>query len=104
MGWIFVTTAAAMELIGVYGLSKYSLEKNIANWLLYFGGLAGSFLCLYLSFDYLLVSVAYTVFIGAGTAGAVLLNMLFFGESKHIFRILSVAIIIVGVTGLKYVS
>lgn len=104
MGWMFVALAAAMELVGVYGLSKYSLEKNVSNWLLYFGGLAGSFLCLYLSFDYLLVSVAYTVFIGAGTAGAVLLNMLFFGESKHIFRIISVAIIVVGVTGLKAVS
>lgn len=104
MGWMYIGFAAAIELVGVYGLSKYSKEKNIPNWLLYYGGLAGSFLFLYLSFQYLPVSIAYTVLIGIGTAGAVILNMLVFGESKNFFRIISLAIIIVGVTGLKAVS
>lgn len=104
MGWVYVGLAAVMELIGVYGLSKYSREKTITNWALYYGGLAGSFAFLYFSFNHLLVSVAYTVFIGIGTAGAVILNMIVFGESKHIFRIISVVIIVVGVMGLKAIS
>lgn len=104
MGWIYVGLAAAIELVGVYGLSKYSKQKNTLNLLLYYGGLAGSFFFLYMSFQYLLVSVAYTVIIGIGTAGAVILNMIVFGESKNIFRIISLAIIIVGVTGLKAIS
>lgn len=104
MGWVYVGLAAAAEMVGVYGLSKYSREKSFWNWFLYYGGLAGSFAFLYISFSYLLVSVAYTVFIGIGTAGAVILNMIFFGESKNIFRILSLVIIIVGVTGLKAIS
>lgn len=104
MGWIYVAFAAVTELVGVYGLSKFSRERTILNWLLYYGGLAGSFVFLYLSFQYLLVSVSYTVFIGIGTAGAVILNMILFGESRNIFRIISLAIIIVGVMGLKALS
>lgn len=104
MGWLFVGLAASAELVGVYGLSKFARERNFVNWLLYYGGLAGSFILLYFSFKYLLVSVSYTVFIGIGTAGAVILNMILFGESKHIFRIISLAIIIVGVMGLKALS
>ncbi|HLR71524.1 MAG TPA: SMR family transporter [Pseudogracilibacillus sp.] len=104
MGWIYVGFAAVTELVGVYGLSKFSRERTILNWLLYYGGLAGSFVFLYLSFQYLLVSVSYTVFIGIGTAGAVILNMILFGESRNIFRIISLAIIIVGVMGLKALS
>lgn len=104
MGWLFVALATVAELIGVYGLSLYSRERNLKHWAIYYGGLAGSFMLLYFSFDYLLVSVAYTVFTGFGTAGAVILNMVFFGESKNIYRILSLLAIIVGVTGLKAVS
>lgn len=104
MGWLFVLFATGAELVGVYGLSLYSAHKKLLHALLYYGGLALSFTFLYLSFNYLLVSVAYTVFIGFGTAGAVLLNMIFFGESKNTFRILSLLLIIVGVTGLKALS
>lgn len=104
MGWVYVGLAATAELVGVYGLSKLSRERNLVNWLLYYGGLALSFAFLYFSFQYLLVSVSYTVFMGIGTAGAVLLNMIVFGESKHIFRIISIAIIVVGVMGLKAIS
>lgn len=104
MGWLYVGLAAITELVGVYGLSKFSKERTFTNWLLYYGGLAGSFVLLYVSFQYLLVSVSYTVFIGIGTAGAVILNMVVFGESKNIFRIISLCIIIVGVMGLKALS
>ena len=50
------------------------------------------------------VSVAYAVWIGIGTAGAVLLNMFLFGESKSKARIISVFLIVCGVTGLKALS
>src|SRR5699024_790560 len=104
MGWVYVALASAMEMIGVYGLSKFSRERNVMNWFLYYGGLAGSFVFLYMSFQHLLVSVSYTVFIGIGTAGAVILNMILFGESRNIFRIISLGVIIVGVMGLKALS
>ncbi|WP_342428940.1 SMR family transporter [Paenibacillus sp. FSL L8-0158] len=104
MGWLFVFIAALFELIGVIGLKKFSLRKSFLNLLMFFGGFGGSFVFLYASFNYLQVSIAYAVWIGIGTSAAVLVNMIFFNESKSIERIISLMIIVVGVVGLKAVS
>lgn len=104
MGWIYVFLAAILELLGVIGLNGFSKQKSIKNFLLFFGGFGGSFATLYQAFNYLPVSVAYAVWIGIGTAAAVAVNMIFFGESKSRGRVLSLVVIIIGVVGLKAVS
>jgi paired small multidrug resistance pump len=104
MGWILVICAAASEIVGVVGLKLYSQKKTIKNGIIYLGGFGASFAFLYTSFNYLQLSIAYAVWIGIGTAGAVLLNMVLFGESKSKLRIASVALIVIGVTGLKALS
>jgi len=71
---------------------------------MYFGSFGVSFYFLYLAFSFLLVSVAYVVWIEIGTAGAVLINMVFFGESKSSGKIINVIFIVIVVIGLKYVS
>ena len=103
MGWFYVVLAAVNELIGVWGLNRFSKKKNIANALLYAGGLGLSFTFIYASFDYLPTSIAYATWTGVGTGGVVLMNMLFFGESKSVIRMVSLLAIIIGVTGLKVV-
>ncbi len=104
MGWLFVALAAIAELFGVFGLSLYSQKRNIVNGLFYYGGIFASFALLYLSFNFLQMSIAYTVFTGIGTAGAVILNIVLFNESKNYKRVLSLIAIIIGVVGLQYVS
>lgn len=104
MGWLYVFFAAVSEVVGTLGLTMYSKQKTIKSGVVYFGGFAASFVFLYISFQYLQVSIAYAVWIGIGTAGAVLLNMIFFGESKSTGRIASLLFIIIGVVGLKAVS
>lgn len=104
MGWLFVLLAAASEITGAAGLKLYSQQKTFLNWLLYIGGFSASFALLYASFHYLQLSIAYIVWIGIGTAGAVLINIFLFGESKNIGRILSVILIIIGVIGLQIFS
>ncbi|OFO51693.1 multidrug efflux SMR transporter [Nosocomiicoccus sp. HMSC059G07] len=104
MGWIYVFLAAILELVGVIGLNGFSKQKSIKNFLLFFGGFGGAFATLYQAFNYLPVSVAYAVWIGIGTAAAVAVNMIFYGESKSPGRVLSLVVIILGVVGLKAVS
>lgn len=104
MGWLFVFIAAISEIIGVMGLKKYSQNKTLLNATIYLGGFGVSFFFLYTSFQFLQVSIAYAVWIGAGTAGAVLINMFLFGESKSIARFISVGLIVLGVTGLQLLS
>ena len=104
MGWIYVIIAAALELTGVIGLNNFSKKKSVLNGLLFFGGFGGAFVFLYASFNHLQVSLAYAVWIGIGTAAAVIVNMVFYGESRNIGRIISLIVIIIGVVGLKAVS
>ncbi|AOV07095.1 DMT family transporter [Sporosarcina ureilytica] len=104
MGWLFVLLAAMSEVVGVIGLKMYSQKKTWRNGLIYGLGFAASFAFLYVAFKYLQVSIAYAVWIGIGTAGAVLINMVVFNESKSIGRIISVGLIIIGVVGLKALS
>ncbi|MBE1554215.1 DMT family transporter [Sporosarcina limicola] len=104
MGWLFVLLAAISEITGVVGLKKYSQQKTIGSGILFGGGFGAAFAFLYAAFNYLQVSVAYAVWIGVGTAGAVLINMIFFGESKSMGRIVSVLLIVIGVVGLKAIS
>lgn len=104
LGWILVILAAAFEFLGVIGLKKYSEQKTVFNGFIYLLGFGGAFALLYFSFEYLQVSIAYAVWIGIGTAGAVIINMIFFGESKSMGRIISVLLIVIGVVGLKFVS
>lgn len=104
MGWLLVLLAAISEIIGVVGLRFYSQKKTIRNLLIYVGGFGMSFVLLYASFNYLQLSIAYVVWIGIGTVGAVLVNIIFFGESKNLARIISIIAIIIGVAGLKVIS
>lgn len=104
MGWLFVILAAISEIVGVVGLKMFSQERTFKSGAIYAVGFGASFAFLYASFIYLQVSVAYAVWIGIGTAGAVLINMIFFGESRSMGRIVSVALIVIGVVGLKALS
>lgn len=104
IGWIYIFLAAAFEIFGVAGLKQFTQKKSFKYLLWFVAGFAVSFMLLYLSFGYINVSTAYAVWIGTGTAGAVAINMMFFGESKNFARIISLMLIIAGVTGLKLVS
>ena len=104
MGWIYVLIASSLEISGVIGLKLFSQKKNLPNLVLFASGFALAYLFLYFALDYLDMSIAYAVWMGLGTAGAVIVNMMFFGESRKLSRIISVTLIIVGVVGLKMVS
>lgn len=100
---VFVFCAAISEIVGVIGLKMYSKDKTLANGAIYIGGFATSFAFCILP-SYFTSKCRVCGLIGIGTAGAVLLNMFLFGESKSKARIISVFLIVCGVTGLKALS
>ncbi|MFV0482395.1 MAG: DMT family transporter [Campylobacteraceae bacterium] len=104
MGWFLLLVAASMEVLGVVGLKMFSMRKSVLTLLIFAGGFGLSYVFLYLSLNYLNMSIAYSVWAGIGTAGGVLINMLLFGESKSLARFINVGIIVIGVVGLKLVS
>ena len=104
MGWIYVFVASALEILGVVGLKLFSRRKSLFNLALLSGGFTLSYLFLYFSLAYLDMSIAYAAWMGLGTAGAVIINIVFFGESRKMSRIVGVGLIVIGVVGLKMVS
>ena len=50
------------------------------------------------------VGTAYAVWTGIGTVGTVILGMVLFGDSTAVLRLLCVALIIIGIIGLKLVG
>lgn len=50
------------------------------------------------------VSVAYAIWSGAGTAVVAVIGYLFLGESMSLVKLVSIALIILGVVGLNLVS
>lgn len=47
------------------------------------------------------IGTAYAVWAGIGAAGTVMCGMIFFGDSAHIVRLVSLMLIILGIVGLK---
>lgn len=81
MGWIYVFVASALEILGVVGLKLFSRRKSLFNLALFSGGFTLSYLFLYFSLAYLDMSIAYAAWMGLGTAGAVIINMVFLARA-----------------------
>ncbi|OCG21727.1 MULTISPECIES: DMT family transporter [unclassified Gilliamella] len=100
MGWLLILIASVFEVLGAIGLKLYAQQKSLFRLALYWGGFFVSFVLFYFSLHYLDLSIVYPVWVGLGTSGAVLANMLLFNEPKNLPRLLGLTIIIIGVIGL----
>ncbi|MGG0655263.1 DMT family transporter [Rummeliibacillus pycnus] len=99
--WFIVLLAVLFEILWVIGL-KHS--HSIWAWSGTAIAVVFTFYLLLLAGRFLPVGTVYTVFTGLGTAGTILVGVLFFGESLSIAKILLLAILLVGVIGLKTVT
>lgn len=101
MAWIILIIAGLFEVGWAIGL-KYTegftrlwptvgtaLSMIISVWLL---GIAMKSLA---------VGTAYSIWVGVGAVGTVVLGIILLGEPANIARLISVALIIVGIVGLK---
>jgi quaternary ammonium compound-resistance protein SugE len=101
MPWVVITVAGLFEIGWAIGL-KYTegftrpwptvgtvLSMIVSLWLL---GMA---------MKSLPVGTAYAVWVGVGAVGTVVLGIVLLGESANAARLISVALIIAGIVGLK---
>jgi len=96
--WLKIIFAAMFEVGWVIGL-KYS--DSIVDWGITVVCIIVSFYFLIMSGKKLPVATSYTVFVGLGTAGTVLVDWLYFGEQISLFKLLFLALLLIGVIGLK---
>ncbi|PWW20294.1 quaternary ammonium compound-resistance protein SugE [Cytobacillus oceanisediminis] len=104
MAWMMLIIAGLAEIGGVISLKLtegFTKIKPTISCLL-FAGI--SFYLLSASVQTLPVGTAYAIWTGIGSAGSILIGMLFFKESKDIKRIILISGIVISIIGLKFVS
>jgi quaternary ammonium compound-resistance protein SugE len=101
MSWTYVVIAGLFEIGWAIGL-KYSdgfrqLIPSVATVVSFIL----SFYFLMLASKELPIGTAYAVWTGIGSVGVVLLGIVLFGESRDHLRIACIALIVLGIVGLK---
>lgn len=101
MPWIYLLTAAIFEVVWAIGLKYTEGFKRLVPSAITLGAMFASFYFLALAVKTLPIGTAYAVWTGIGATGTAILGMIFFNESRELLRIASIALIILGVIGLK---
>lgn len=99
--WVFLMLAAGFEVLFAMAM-KYAegFTRLLPSALVVVAASAGIY-CLTLALRELPVSIAYPIWTGIGTLGTVLLGALLLGEALTPVKLMSVALIVVGIAGLR---
>lgn len=104
MTWIILVLAGLFEIVWAVGLKYTNGFTRLMPSLVTVGGMLISFWLLALAMKTLPLGTAYAVWVGIGTVGAFVAGIILFDESISWLRIASVALIVVGLIGLKLSS
>jgi len=99
--WMKVFIASFFEVFWVIGLKH---ADDMWSWIGTIISIFVSFYLMIIAGRKLPVGTVYAVFVGLGTAGTVLAEIILFGESFKLEKIILIAIILAGVVGLKLAS
>lgn len=104
MNWIILFAAGLLEVVWAVGL-KYTegftrLVPSVVTGL----AMAGSVALLGLAMRQLPLGTAYAVWTGIGTVGTAVVGMLVLGEPAGALRIACIALIVLGIAGLKLLT
>lgn len=101
MSWIYLIAAGLLEVVWAVTIKSTEGFTRLGPTLLSFGLMGGSFYLLGLAMRDLPTSTGYAIWVGIGAAGTALLGMVFLGESRSPLRLISLALIVLGVIGLQ---
>ena len=104
MQWIYLLIAGFFEVAWAIGLKLSNGFSNLIISVLTVLGMIASFYFLSIALKNIPLGTAYAVWTGIGTVGTVVFGILLFKEPITIIRLLCIASIILGITGLKLFS
>ncbi|HGS4855613.1 TPA: multidrug efflux SMR transporter [Vibrio cholerae] len=104
MAWLILFLAGICEIACAIGL-KYSegFSKPLAS-VATLSALVISFVLLGIALRTLPLGVAYGIWVGIGAVGTAVMGILLFGEAVSLFKLMSLALIVIGIAGLKLAS
>ena len=104
MAWIYLTVAGLLEIGWAIGLKYTDGFTRLLPSLWTLASMILSIVLLGLALRTLPVGTAYAVWTGIGAVGTATLGIILFGEPATAFRLASIALIVAGIAGLKFVT
>lgn len=101
LAWIFLFLAGFFEICFTIALKYSQGFTRLIPSLFAAIFIVLSFFSVAQSMKEISIGTAYAVWAGIGAAGTVACGIVFFGDSAHIIRLVSLMLIILGIVGLK---
>lgn len=102
--WVTLILAGVFEIFGVWVMKQIIDTKKKSFILLFILVFAGSFSCLSFAMREISMGVAYAIWTGIGSAGGVLVGIVFFNEDRSFLKLFCVCVIVGSSIGLKALS
>ncbi|MDU6924556.1 quaternary ammonium compound efflux SMR transporter SugE [Franconibacter helveticus] len=102
MSWIILFIAGLLEVVWAVGLKYTHGFTRLAPSLITVTSMIISIVMLSFAMKTLPTGTAYAVWTGIGAVGAAIAGIVLLGESASLARIASLALIVVGIVGLKF--
>lgn len=101
MAWMILLLAGLLEVVWAIGLKYTAGFTRPLPTLVTVAAMVASVALLGLAMKSLPVGTAYAVWVGVGAVGTVILGIVLFGDPVNLVRMVSVALIVAGIVGLK---
>jgi len=104
LAWLYLFIAGIFEVIWAIGLKYTQGFTRLYPSIITLIGMFISFYFLSLATKTLPIGTAYVIWTGIGAVGAVIMGIILFGEPSNFSRMIFLALIIIGMVGLKLTS
>jgi quaternary ammonium compound-resistance protein SugE len=102
--WVYLIVAGLLEVAWAVGLKQSQGFTRPGPIAVVLTAAPLSFYLLALGMKSMPVGTAYAVWTGIGAVGAAIIGIVFLHESKNVWRLLSLALIVAGIVGLRLTS
>ncbi len=101
MAWFYLFLGGALEIIWLIAMKYSNGFRNLWPSVIVVIALIASMFVVSLAIRSIPMGTAYAIWTGIGAAGGAIAGIILFNESKDWLRLLSIALIIAGIVGLK---
>lgn len=101
MAWVILVLAGLLEVAWAFLLKQSEGFTRHEYTIGFLVTLAASMFLLSQSLKTLPIGTAYAIWTGIGAAGTAIIGMLWLGESREVIKLVSLALLIAGIIGLR---
>ena len=101
MAWLYLTISGLLEIAWALGIKKTEGFTRLWPSVYTLVTMGVGFYLLAKAVRTLPIGTAYAVWVGIGAVGTAIFGILFLGESRSALRLASIALIVLGVVGLR---